>query len=517
MHRCLETPELIVSIFSEVAEDDESGCASLAVLARTCQAFKNPALDALWRTQTSLMPLVNLFPAKGEGDQEVCLQLLTLHCLSLKLSKSPQISMSEWFRIVPYASRVKSFVMYVDDELPHIWHALAMSRPDSTPFLFPNLRHLSWVENGIWTSFIRLVLPPTLIRLELDSIWSASDTMHVRVHEVTSLTESILRSLGHFYPSLQQFSLLGGLDIPSRPSFIDALSQLVNLRRLILDRVPSPAAFVHMNRLEYLVISRHDEDPEKLSTPVVLPSLREFKFRGNQLSWVTSFLSSIHSECHLETVEIMVYLDEEQVLPSWTGLLKALGCCDSHTLTSVTVGDRRFSDQDYHPEHCHPADQEAISPLFALSNLIHLKLLPHQGFDIDDETLRQISLAFPHLRSLELGRLMSSWTIPSRITLVGLIPLIANCPQLHRLCIVIDATIIPDACISIPTPNTILKTLEVGCSRISDPVDVAAFLMDLFPNVTRIVHGWYHPSGNEREAWNNVGLFMGRFMLRRRW
>ena len=518
MHRCLETQELIVSIFSEVADlGDESGYASLAALARTCQAFKNPALDALWRTQDGLRPLVNLFPAKGEGDQEVCLQLLMLHCLSLKLSKPPQISMSEWFRIVPYASRVKVFMLDGDPEgaLPHVWHALAMSRPDSTSFLFPNLQHLSWVGDETRTSFIRLVLPPTLIRLEL-VVWLASE-------EVTSSTGSILRSLGHFCSSLQEFSLRGDHDIPWRLSFMNALSQWVNLRRLTLDRPPSPAAFGYMNRLEYLHISSNSEEPEKLNTPVVLPTLRELKFEGNQLNWVTSFLSSIQSSCHLETVDIEVNLYEEPVLHPWTKLLKVLGCCNSHTLTSLSVtiadSDYVYPGQDHHHQKCYP-NQEAISPLLALSNLIHLKLRPYLGFDIDDEVLRQMSLAFPHLRSLELGRLTLPWTVSSRITLVGLIPLIVNCPQLHHLGIIIDATTIPDTCIPTSIPNTILKTLEVGRSRISSPVDVAAFLMDLFPNVTRIVHGWDYPwgglSGNESEAWDIVGLCMEKFRPRGR-
>jgi len=80
MHHCLEVQKLIALICAEVADSDpptESDRASLAALARTCQTFKNPALDALWRTQTSLAPLANLFPTKGEG-KEVRLQYWSL-------------------------------------------------------------------------------------------------------------------------------------------------------------------------------------------------------------------------------------------------------------------------------------------------------------------------------------------------------------------------------------------------------------------------------------------------------
>ena len=392
---------------------------------------------------------------------------------------------SEWSTVVPYASRVKvltyqrgSYSYAATD----VWRSLTISRPDSTPFLFPNLRDLSWSED---VSFIRMVLPPTLIRLEL---WASSDA-----------TESILRSLYHLCPSLQEVILFGEPDILSQSSIMHPISQWVNLRRLTLGWAPSPAAFAHMKRLEYLCITfDFYEDPQDISTPVVFPALREFKFKGTALYWVTSLLSFIHSP-HLETVHLTISAYKQA--SSWTKLLIALG--RSNTLISVTIRDINHVYRGY-------LNQEAIIPLFSLSNLIHLELQPNQGFDIGDEILCHLSLTFPHLRSLVLGSLTSTWTRPSRITLVGLIPLIANCPQLHHLSIVINATIIPDACISTPTPNTNLKTLQVGHSRISDPTYVAAFLVDLLPNVTGIVHKW-GCSVKEAEAWNNVGVFMKKF------
>jgi len=191
----------------------------------------------------------------------------------------------------------------------------------------------------------------------------------------------------------------------------------------------------------------------------------------------------------------------------------ALGRC--HTLTSVTITGENPSLAMRPREIFHP-DQETLSPLLSLSNLTHLQLEPYRGFDIGDDMLRHLSLAFPHLYSLILGSLTFLWPIPSRITLIGLIPLIANCPKLHHLGIVIDATIIPDTFIFSPTQNTNIKTLQVGCSRISSliGVTVAPFLMDLFPNVTGIVHGWYEypdSSRNELEAWNGVGSLLKDF------
>ena len=38
------------------------GNPTLASLARTCKAFMEPTLDALWRSQVNLAPLVQTFP-----------------------------------------------------------------------------------------------------------------------------------------------------------------------------------------------------------------------------------------------------------------------------------------------------------------------------------------------------------------------------------------------------------------------------------------------------------------------
>ena len=72
MHRCLWIQEVLHNIFDNLADDLPSletrgwptvGHATLAQLARTCKAFTEPALDALWRFQPSLAPLVQCLPS----------------------------------------------------------------------------------------------------------------------------------------------------------------------------------------------------------------------------------------------------------------------------------------------------------------------------------------------------------------------------------------------------------------------------------------------------------------------
>lgn len=66
MHRCLWISEIVVNIAEEVLLDEEwevpASWDTLAKLARTCRMFSEPSLNALWRFQSSLMPLLRTMP-----------------------------------------------------------------------------------------------------------------------------------------------------------------------------------------------------------------------------------------------------------------------------------------------------------------------------------------------------------------------------------------------------------------------------------------------------------------------
>lgn len=67
MDETLHIPEIQNTIFSHFDPGDLIGPAplalkSLAALARTCKSFQRPALEALWRLQTDLVPALQLFP-----------------------------------------------------------------------------------------------------------------------------------------------------------------------------------------------------------------------------------------------------------------------------------------------------------------------------------------------------------------------------------------------------------------------------------------------------------------------
>jgi hypothetical protein len=69
MHVCLLPTEILLHIFTidiPIAKcynwTPPASCAQLAVLARTCRKFKEPALDILWEHIAGFRPLISCLP-----------------------------------------------------------------------------------------------------------------------------------------------------------------------------------------------------------------------------------------------------------------------------------------------------------------------------------------------------------------------------------------------------------------------------------------------------------------------
>ena len=73
MHRRLLSFEILSIIFEYVYGDPYRGIRTTASSAVTCQPFREPALDILWRSLPSLAPLVKCLPrrawTKTKGDR----------------------------------------------------------------------------------------------------------------------------------------------------------------------------------------------------------------------------------------------------------------------------------------------------------------------------------------------------------------------------------------------------------------------------------------------------------------
>ncbi|KAH9929299.1 hypothetical protein B0H21DRAFT_886000 [Amylocystis lapponica] len=102
----------------------------------------------------------------------------------------------------------------------------------------------------------------------------------------------------------------------------------------------------------------------------------------------------------------------------------------------------------------------------------------------------------------------------SSITLEGLVHLVRHCPRLSILVLALDASVIPD---SDQRPgggfvNDRITTIWVRDSPLKDPIAVAAFLSDLFPNLTMISTTASDDAGNI-DKWKTVENALGTLAM----
>ncbi|KAI0361366.1 hypothetical protein OH77DRAFT_1417609 [Trametes cingulata] len=136
----------------EAILDTPGGRRSVSRLARTCKAFKEPALSVLWRDLDSLTPLLGLFPST---------LLKRARRPGLGLTKPPE--KQDWARVLAYGERVRS-VAYVESSgniHPSILPLLDEHKP--VQYILPNLASLTWkVESAASLERCRMFLGPRL-------------------------------------------------------------------------------------------------------------------------------------------------------------------------------------------------------------------------------------------------------------------------------------------------------------------------------------------------------------------
>jgi hypothetical protein len=112
-------------------------------------------------------------------------------------------------------------------------------------------------------------------------------------------------------------------------------------------------------------------------------------------------------------------------------------------------------------------------------------------FDLGDDELERMALAWPKLDSLNLilHGARPTTTPPPRITLHGLATLLKHCPMRSELTLVLDARNIGTPIVNDRTDdicNRMITRLDVNDSPIGDPGDVARFLYRILPNLEGI-------------------------------
>ena len=160
-----------------------------------------------------------------------------------------------------------------------------------------------------------------------------------------------------------------------------------------------------------------------------------------------------------------------------------------NTLTTFELRDHVERNEDLPP--LHTLDAHTLSPLLQCRNLENITIrISYAHAAIDNALLKEIALAWPYLRRISLDSYHQARLWRSRANLQGLSYLAQHCHSLQSVRLQFDVSLPttamhPDGGIRCES----LTQLEVSHSHVSDPLVVATFLADVFPNL-RLHHSY---------------------------
>ncbi|KAI0664102.1 hypothetical protein C8Q70DRAFT_218527 [Cubamyces menziesii] len=536
MHPCLQIEDTRAAIFAQLEDHvyhtwiprptrivrrSQETLRTLAVLARTCRAFKDPALDVLWREIPDLSVLIEfLFPAellryKSEFDG-----------MTSRLSFLSNPNVGQWDKLYSFIQRIRAVgivtslgrrVGKVILDAQTVLQPLVTfleSRATTDGVLIPRLErvvyHPSW-NDGL---YFRLLLHPRLKELELPTI---------------------VLSVNRPYPPLRD---------PSSRRPDEVILVFSQVKSALGSLAPRIVPYVKdMRTLQTLWLRGDSLDTDTLLHLGALPTLRTLAFEGGYSSveyppraktehrafpalknlLITlshddahSFLEHIDPE-HLEAITIYW----EFLLPNTanTGNLLRSYLADAsrmHSLKHVTAIldialKRNFNNP--RPVHRHSMvglaqSAQYLTPVLAMPHLRTLEISIDVVFQVDDAFLLTLARSLPHLESFCLVPPFKfdftfDWTNPAKApnardgstvaelaapfpTLDGLLPLLEYCPNLTSLKTAVEGTFSASSCRT-TSVSPRLRTLELWATALDTDVSDDAFA-DFFAETVPSIH-----------------------------
>ncbi|KAK7036162.1 hypothetical protein R3P38DRAFT_2698351 [Favolaschia claudopus] len=465
MHPCLSIPEILQHIFQDVDTDNgfRRDLPSLAALARTCRDFNDPALDLLWRTQYGLENVLRCMPP----------DLLQLTIRDEVRILRP-LKRSDRERPLIYMCRIKNLIINGGPNATKIFPLLLTS----SETLFPRLITLHWNYAQDLLN-IRFLLSPRLTELYL-----FLSSTHANL--------SFLPSIPKLCPSLEKVTVDIGIRLPGAghdlvSSTSEFVRQLWSIKHIDIEIGDLPS-LEHLSRLPELISLDVRSLPDILKSPAAcfpLPfhTLEKLALRDCEIEATIYFLS----HCSLPTIcRLDIPLDSSTTVADITRLHTALArSCSHDALTELDI-DYSESNPPEQDEEAYMIPLCSLEPLFCFAKLTSVSITSHLGFALDDDSMKSVALAWPHLVFLEFecGQ-YAEYNIPG-LTLRSLSILAKHCAFLKTLQLTLDATSIPDLD-SDAIPQLALRYLQVGKSFISAPtIYVAQYISSIFPKLSRI-------------------------------
>ncbi|KAL0575182.1 hypothetical protein V5O48_006776 [Marasmius crinis-equi] len=495
MHQALLIDEIVQVVFDSCLD---FGSGTLTRVARTCKAWRDPALDRLWYRLTDVTPLLQLVPGVFQVN-------------GVYVFESP---VSPDLRILRlYAPRVKHVVQRRNVQLhPHLSSILS-----SVDGLFTQLVtvQLSLVNCH---SLCSILGPGTALKsLDMDL------GFHPGAFENSN---SAACNYLAYLPSLRSLSLRGsGSEALNRA--IAATSQLHSLSlrlstSLNVETIAAISTFPELVHLEVhashiraadlansLRSSNHDDG-------VFFPSLQSLNIRSST-SLAGAILQKLQST-GLRTI----YLDVEPVAQTddaWITLFNIMKdrTPNLHDFTIDHHIDTEDPGLDSHAGHANLNDNndattsqndlekllrfELLHPLSSLRDLQRIVFDTTPPIMVRDEDLEKLGSQWPKLAHLDLGSVPTvdpRWA--PKVTLEGLASLSTKPTNLRNLIIPIDpsSSLSPNTAKPLVPRNT-LRNITISTLSPPDTVAMASCLANLFPFIEHVDGAVDHD-----EQWHDI-------------
>ncbi|KAL1704004.1 hypothetical protein EV121DRAFT_291793 [Schizophyllum commune] len=503
MHRALAIPEIVFTICNAFVDDQGhvegqgpyvvSDTRALAACARTSRAFHLPAVTALWKDKYLTIEDVAyyLLPASVWSVADQAITYKPFDCIGNRMALARAISVRDTERLVKYAPLMNALVFGGASSYSHRSHvrgyprhkeglldlsdegyyALSVLFPDN---LFPNLRHIDWNDSSANLAHIRSFLGPPIVSIHL----------HIQKSPLSSL--SIVPHLPLRCPHVQDFLYrLDASVVSQRRShheklLLDAVSAW-DLRAVETSIISEPilrhlSQCPSIHSVKYLLADHSRQwKAASLGHPNAFSSLYELFLHLIPMKFAIDFFQGCRFD-HLRNVFVRVIRPGRG---EWPSLLRAFRAAhrQPRVLLELQINEWTTTEESDRT----PLSDADMEPLLTFPLLENLDLESAGGFDLSNETMERMAMAWPHMRNLRLWvKTPPAWT--RRLTIDALASLARHCPALETLEIDFDATGItlarnPER----PPLPPFLSSINVQWSPITSARVVAAYLSVIFP------------------------------------
>ncbi|KAF8869317.1 hypothetical protein BD779DRAFT_1807135 [Infundibulicybe gibba] len=458
MHRCLLIPEILRIICVHASAHHRHR--DLQAVALVCRSFYNASLDLLWRGIRGLLPLAKSLPSDMWDRPLNCSNNAVL---------TRAITPSDLERFRAHSRHIQSYHNYINAPVS-IYQALSFHFHEGQP-IFPNLEAMTWgyCKTEIFP-YISMFLGPRIRKLDL-------------CINGDSVQNSLLPTLGVKCPSLVYFRLY---TLDYYPEVKPLLTQWSQLETLIIHYLPEESLQIAagLPHLRNLTLSHADDDYGSTFSPTpgtkVFPSLQSLSITANSPTLCINLLKAT-SNCQLKEFEFSLFGIDP---PIWDDLFATLAeSCDKDTLTTIRIDDLELECD----ESWDPRTMDELRLLFPFTSLTHVILRTTHGFDIDDAFMSEIAVAWPRIRTLNIGATGITQLFKlQQLTLHGLAPLAELCPELRKLTVHVNvAHMCPNYFNLCSDSKSCIKYLNFGRSPISKTSVpwAAVYLSAIFPEL----------------------------------